>query len=190
MADLMNHIGAIIKEFKAAVVFVAHQTKDVQSGKETRDRIAGSGVFVRDPDSLVYLTEHKKEGCFVVSRILRSFPPQDEFVVCWNYPIMTREDVADPTHLKLRRNANQSKHFTVEEMIAHVPVNKPIAKNQLRTKANEAGIPWGRINGLIDQAIDEGKLHSWEERRSGTRPRIIISRKPKPPEEIQMMQTI
>ena len=98
---------------------------------------------------------------------------------------MTREDGADPTHLKLRRNANQSKHFTVEEMIAHVPVNKPIAKNQLRIKANEAGIPWGRINGLIDEAIDEGRLHSWEEPRSGTRPRIIISRKPKPPEEIQ-----
>lgn len=185
MADLMNHIGAIIKEFNAAVVFVAHQTKDVQSGKETRDRIAGSGVFVRDPDSLVYLTEHKKEDCFVVSRILRSFPPQDELVVRWNYPIMTREDDADSTHLKLRRNANQSKHFTVEEMIAHVPVNKPIAKNPLRTKANEAGIPWGSINGLIEEAIDDGRLHSWKEPRSGTRPRIIISRKPKPPDEIQ-----
>ena len=111
-------------------------------------------------------------------------------MVRWNYPIMTRVDDVDPTHLKPRRNANQSKHFTVEEMIAHVPVNKPIAKNQLRTKANKAGIPLGRINGLIDEAIDEGRLHSWEEPRRGTRPRIIISRKPKPPEEMQMIQTI
>jgi len=178
MADLMNHIGAIIKEFKAAVVFVAHQTKGNQSGKETRDRIAGSGVFVRDPDSLVYLTEHEEEGCYIVSSITRSFPPQDEFVMRWEFPLMVREDDMNPERLKARRSGNPAKHHSVEEIMAHVPHDKPIDKNELRGKASKAKIALNKINPLIDQAVEEGLLYVHLIPRSGTCPKKRLARYP------------
>lgn len=178
MADLMNHIGAIIKEFNTGVVFVAHQTKGNQSGKETRDRIAGSGVFVRDPDSLVYVSEHEEEGCYTVSSITRSFPPQDKFVMRWEFPLMVREDDMNPERLKARRSGNPAKHHKVEEIMAHVPASEPIDKNLLRENANMAKIAVNNINPLIEKAIKEGLLYEHSIPRSGTCPKKQIARYP------------
>jgi hypothetical protein len=39
------------------------------------DRMSGSGVFARDADTILTLTEHEVEGCFAVEMNLRNLPP-------------------------------------------------------------------------------------------------------------------
>ena len=62
--------------------------------------------------------------------------------------------------------------------MAHVPHDEPIGKNVLRDNANKAGIPWNKINPLINQAIEEGKLHEHQHKRPGTNPLKQIARYP------------
>jgi hypothetical protein len=190
MADMLNKLDVIARETGAAIVFAAHQTKGNQANKERIDRVAGSGVFARDVDAMLVYTPHEQEDCFTVSSILRNMPPLPDFVVEWDFPLMRRKDDMNPERLKLQQNGNRSRHFTPEDILSHVLPEHAISKNELRDKANEAGIPYSKINGLIDLAIDERKLHSWEEPRKGTRPRIMISRESQPSPEIEMIQTI
>jgi hypothetical protein len=84
----------------AAVVLAGHFAKGNASAKETIDRISGSGVFARDPDSLVVFTKHEEEGAFVVEMVLRNLPPVKPFVVKWQYPLFVREGSLDPARLK------------------------------------------------------------------------------------------
>jgi len=77
-----------------------HFAKGNASAKGTIDRISGSGVFARDPDSLVVFTRHEEEGAFVVEMVLHNLPPVAAFVVRWRYPLFRREDGLDPTRLK------------------------------------------------------------------------------------------
>lgn len=100
IALLMNALETICVEAGAAVMFGAHYSKGNQSGKESIDRISGSGVFARDPDSILPFTVHKEEGCFSVEPILRNLKPIAPFVVRWNYPLMEVDNGLDPAHLK------------------------------------------------------------------------------------------
>ena len=49
MADLMNAIECVAVETGAAVAFSSHYSKSNQAGKESMDRISGSGVFALIP---------------------------------------------------------------------------------------------------------------------------------------------
>jgi RecA-family ATPase len=70
----------------AAIAFGAHYSKGNQARKESIDRVGGSGVFARDPDSLLNFTRHEERDCFTVEMTLRNHPPQKPFVVKWEYP--------------------------------------------------------------------------------------------------------
>ena len=58
---MLNEIEALAVETGAAVAFGAHYSKGNQAGKEVIDRIGGSGVFARDPDSILNFTRHEEE---------------------------------------------------------------------------------------------------------------------------------
>ena len=64
------------------------------------DRMSGSGVFARDADTIITLTEHQEEGCYAVETALRNLPPQPSFVVQWTYPVMVERPDLDPADLK------------------------------------------------------------------------------------------
>ena len=50
LADLMNALRKLANKSKAAIVFAHHSSKGNQSGKESQDRISGSGVWGRAVD--------------------------------------------------------------------------------------------------------------------------------------------
>jgi hypothetical protein len=100
MAKLMNAIERLCRDCGAAVAFGSHFAKGNASGKESIDRISGSGVFARDPDSILTLTKHEEEDAFAVEATLRNFKPLEPFVVRWQYPLMRRDDELDPAKLK------------------------------------------------------------------------------------------
>lgn len=100
VGQLMNELESVTVKTNSTVTFGAHYSKGNQAAKESIDRISGSGVFARDPDSIIPFTKHEEEDSFVVEPILRNLPPVSPFVVTWNYPLMERDDDLDPTKLK------------------------------------------------------------------------------------------
>ena len=100
VAYVLNELEVLCVETLAAVVFGAHHSKGNQSAKEAIDCISGSGVFARDPDTMIILREHETPNAYTVDTILRNFPPMEPFVVRWKYPLMTRDGDLDPRKLK------------------------------------------------------------------------------------------
>jgi len=115
IADLLNSIEVLAVRSGAAVAFGAHYSKGNQSQKESIDRIGGSGVFARDPDSILNFTRHEEPDCFTVEMTLRNHPPREPFVVRWEFPLFTVENTLDATRLKQAgRKPDQS--FTTEKI--------------------------------------------------------------------------
>jgi hypothetical protein len=102
VAQLHNSLERITVETGAAVAFSAHFSKGNQAGKSSIDRVSGSGVFARDPDSLLSLTAHQQPDCYVVEPTLRNFPPMRPFVVRWQFPQFVRDVSLNPEELKAR----------------------------------------------------------------------------------------
>jgi len=100
VALLLNSLEGLAKETGAAIAFGAHFAKGNASGKEAIDRISGSGVFARDPDSLLIFTKHEEDDAFTVESILRNFAPVAPFAVRWQFPLMQTADDLDPAKLK------------------------------------------------------------------------------------------
>ena len=83
IADLLNQIESLAVKTGAAVCYGAHYSKGNQAQKVSIDRVAGSGVYGRDPDSILNFTRHDADDCFTVEVNLRHHPPIDPFVVRW-----------------------------------------------------------------------------------------------------------
>ena len=117
MANLMLAIERLAVDANAAVAFGAHFSKGNQSLKEAIDRISGSGVLSRDPDTIVTMTQHEEKNAYSVDMILRNFEPQDAFVVQWEPPLMVRASALDPAKIKkpkTGRTAEYSLHQILE----------------------------------------------------------------------------
>ncbi len=57
MAAFCNQFDKVCHELGAAVIYCHHHSKGFQGQKRSMDRASGSGVFARDPDALLDLTE-------------------------------------------------------------------------------------------------------------------------------------
>lgn len=57
MAHFCNQFDKVCAEVGCAVIYCHHHSKGAQGGKKSMDRASGSGVFARDPDALLDLTE-------------------------------------------------------------------------------------------------------------------------------------
>lgn len=86
-------------ETGAAIVYASHYSKGNQSAKQAIDRVSGSGVQGRDPDSILTLTQHEKKDCFALESIVRNFAPNKPIVVRWDFPLFQPDYQEDPTKL-------------------------------------------------------------------------------------------
>jgi len=116
IATLLNEIEALAVATGAAVAFGAHYSKGNQATKESIDRVGGSGVFARDPDSILNFTRHEQPDCFTVDATLRNHPPIQPFVVRWEYPLMCPDDTLDPSRLRKPTIGAQSK-YQVQDLV-------------------------------------------------------------------------
>ena len=57
MGEFCNQIDRICTELNTAVVYCHHHSKGAQYGKRSMDRASGSGVFARDADALLDMSE-------------------------------------------------------------------------------------------------------------------------------------
>jgi len=100
ITQMLNAIDGLATHSKAAVAFGAHFSKGNQAGKEAIDRISGSGVFARDPDTIMSITRHEEDGAFIIEFTTRNFPYVEPFVVRWQFPLMARDGKLDPAKFK------------------------------------------------------------------------------------------
>ena len=100
MGGLLNEIDRLAVKTDAAVVFGAHFSKGNQAGKESIDRISGSGVFARDPDTILIMTRHEQEDTYAVEATVRNLKPVEPFCVQRLHPLMERNDAINPKKLR------------------------------------------------------------------------------------------
>ena len=96
VAKLFNAVESLAVKSGALLAYGAHFAKGDSSKKAAIDRGSGSGVFARDPDTLITFTPHNKAGCYTVEAILRNLAPVIPFVVHWKYPVWQKDDQLDP----------------------------------------------------------------------------------------------
>jgi len=137
MGQLMNAIERLAVNTGAAVAFGHHFSKGNQAGKESIDRASGSGVFARDPDSIVTMTKHEEDDAFTVEMTLRNHAPQEAFVVRRNHPLMVRDDQLDPT--KLKQVIGRKRENDPEDIIRYLGEGMSTADWQ--KACEEEGIP-------------------------------------------------
>jgi len=113
--SLLNEIERLAVDSGAAVVFGAHFSKGNQAAKESIDRISGSGVFARDPDSILIMTKHENEYTYTVEPTLRNFAPMEPFCVRWSHPLMVLDEKADPNRLKVP--GNKTSRFNSDQLL-------------------------------------------------------------------------
>jgi hypothetical protein len=155
VADLLNHIEQLAVETGAAVAFGAHFSKGNQSAKSSIDRVSGSGVFARDPDSIITFTAHEKKECFVVESTLRNLAPIEPFVVAWNYPLFVRDLELDPADLK----ANNNKKYSADKLLQLIG-NNPMTSTECQ-KAMNCGKSC--FNTMKNELLAKGKIIKNEE---------------------------
>jgi hypothetical protein len=137
VALLLNALERLATETGAAIAFGAHFAKGNASAKDPIDRISGSGVFARDPDSLLIFTKHEADDAFTVEPILRNFAPVEPFAVRWEFPLMHRADDLDPAKLK-QAGGRPAKHRPQDLLVLLPP--EGLTNADWLVRANENGI--------------------------------------------------
>lgn len=153
---MMDQLEDLVQRTQGANAFGHHFTKGNQSDKEAIDRASGSGVFQRDPDTLLTMTKHENENCYTVEAILRNHPPIDDFVLEWHYPVFVPRGDLDPLDLKKPRGREPK--YTVDQLV------EILGYRSLRTNAfakrahDELGIANSTFHILLHKAHKTGLL--------------------------------
>ena len=149
VAALLNALERLAVETGAAIAFGAHFAKGNASAKEAIDRISGSGVFARDPDSLLIFTKHETDDAFTVEPILRNFAPVEPFAVRWNFPLMELADDLDPA--KLKQVAGRKSEFNPKKLLAAIAKTtreNPVSVSAWATAGN---VPRQTLTGYLPE---------------------------------------
>lgn len=113
--EFLEHVStaAEVRPRPVATAYSHHFAKGDQSKKYSKERASGSGTFQRDPDAILSFTEHQNDEILSISLTLREFPPQEDFVVKWNCPLLTLdEEGLSPKDIRRAPGAPQKFHRT------------------------------------------------------------------------------
>lgn len=156
VAQLLNSMETICVQTGSSVAFGAHYSKGNQANKESIDRISGSGVFARDPDSIISFTKHEEDGAFTIEPILRNLPPVDPFVVRWEFPLMHRDNQLDPSKLKQVKGRPNS--ASPEEVFSLLPDTGLLLKDWQENALENCGISRATFFRLKNDLLASGKV--------------------------------
>jgi hypothetical protein len=154
VAALLNSLEWLAVETGAAVAYGCHFAKGNAAAKDAIDRISGSGVFARDPDSLLIFTRHEEPDAFTVDPILRNFPPVDPFVVRWQFPLMERDEELDPA--KLKQAVGKKKEHDPVKLLAAIANNDEQNPISIPQWAERTGTARTTLNGYVTEMRRKG----------------------------------
>jgi hypothetical protein len=163
---LLEQLDDMVECVEGSNFFGHHFSKGNQAGKDAVDRASGSGVFARDPDSILTMTKHEKEGAFTIDAIIRNHPPIDQFVVEWKYPVFERNQILDPEELK-EPKAKKNKKYDPHMLVFWLGANELSTAEWAQTVCQETGMSrttffelkaQAELNGLIQRNPHNPKL--------------------------------
>lgn len=166
VAALLNGLEKLAVDTDAAVAFGAHFAKGNAAQKEAIDRVSGSGVFARDPDSILTFTKHEEEEAFTVEAILRNHAHVEPFAVRWQFPLMRRADELDPARLKQPGRKPRLGITAVLNAITHTTADNPVSATEW---ANRLGIARTTLNGYLTDLNSSGLIKTAGEGSSSRR---------------------
>ena len=156
--SLCNEIERLCVKTGAAIVFASHYSKGNQSGKQSMDRIGGSGVFTRDADTVITLTSHKEEGAYTVELTLRNLAEHLPFVVRWEYPLM--HHVADLNPEDLKQAGGRTSDYSIEDLLVDWPASGYVSAKAWQTAVSDA-------TGGMSKATFDRLKHKLTDTRKG-----------------------
>ena len=156
VAMLLNSIEHLATESGAAVAYASHFSKGNQAQKEAIDRVSGSGVFARDPDSLMMLTKHAEDDCFSVESILRNFAPVEPFVVRWEFPLLLPQENLNPQDLK--KPGGRPNTYSESNLLDAIQDSSLSTTDFLKTCKSEFGVSPASFYRLLKSLETEGKV--------------------------------
>lgn len=187
IADLYAALRATAEENAAAIVVVHHLSKGDQTSKSVTDLGAGAGAQSRAADAHLALRPHAQDGAAVVSLVVRSFSPTEDFCIKWSYPLWRPAHELDPTDLKRprRRQARppaepepKKPSRDTDWLVKTVLSDKPVARDTIIALAVENGVPnTNQASGLLKRAEATGKAHRWKQPKDN---RAYFARVPQP----------
>ena len=80
MAHFCNQFDKVCTQLGCAVIYCHHHSKGSQGNKRSMDRASGSGVFARDPDALLDMTELD-----LTPEIIKQMQNQETCKICTEY---------------------------------------------------------------------------------------------------------
>jgi hypothetical protein len=159
VAQMLDALEKLAVETGAAVAFGAHFSKGNQAAKESIDRISGSGVFARDPDSIFVMTAHEQERCFTIDATLRNFKPLEPFVIRWDYPLMRRDDSLDPKQLRQAKGGRKAV-YSADQLLALLSAEGMKAKEWHKCAFDETGVSRSKFFELKLELEKGGMVHA------------------------------
>lgn len=95
MAAVLENMERFAEKFDAAIFIASHFAKGDSAGKAQIDRISGSGVIARDPDSIMTLSKLKDEkNLYTFEATLRNMACPEPRVVEFDFPLWkVRDDI-------------------------------------------------------------------------------------------------
>lgn len=170
IAGLLNELERLAVQSGAAVVFGAHFSKGNQAGKESMDRIGGSGVFARDPDSILVLTKHEEDDAFAVETTLRNHAPIPSFVVRWKFPLMHRDDDLNPARLK--KVGGRTPEYTADQLLDALGTRSATTSQWKRMVVDNLGMSDRTFYRLVDELKASGKVTASLDGKGWARPEV------------------
>lgn len=163
IGPLCNQLEQLAHRTGAAVAFAHHFPKGNQSKKSPMDRMSGSGVFARDADTIITLTEQETDDCYTMEFTLRNFKSQPPIVVGWDFPLLAYRDNMDPK--KLKGNGGRPVEVDSDELV-ELLAERPLTDKEWRDAAAEAGVTratfYRRKKELVkDELVVKGLDKKW-----------------------------
>ncbi len=118
IAQFCRILDEIATATGAAVIYCHHFSKGAQDSKSPIDRASGSGVFARDADAILTLTELQEPGGFLLECILREFKSPPPLYLRFVYPLHVPAPELEGTPIKTpgRTNSlNAQKNYAAEK---------------------------------------------------------------------------
>jgi hypothetical protein len=157
----------------AALVFIHHTSKGLQSDKRITDVGSGAGAQSRAADCHIILREHEEPNVAVMDAALRSFAPVAPKALRWSFPLWQADEQLDPARLKRQPTGSQQQQANqdregINKIIA-VLRHGPLTGRQLRSKT---GFGKYRQDRLLDQLTAGDHVEVSEVENGGTTSRV------------------
>jgi hypothetical protein len=151
MAQVFEAIERFGHRLGAAIFIAAHFAKGDSAGKAQIDRISGSGVMARDPDSILTLSKFKDaDNCYTFEATLRNMASPEPVVIEFDFPIW-----------KLRPDlAATGKGYSLEDLANLLPTAESAAlsfNSWFEASANQGLCAnKNRFKELVEQCLSKG----------------------------------